>query len=236
MHWKHCGLAVIFFSFGLTQAARAGSYDDFIQALRNDQVVVLHQLQLRQFDFNTPDENGVSPLMVALRSNSLRVAEFLIRQPQMDLDAVNASDENALMFAALHGNMGILRQLLHKGAEPNKPGWTPLHYAASNNHPISVEVIEMLLDYNAYIDAESPNQTTPLMMAARYGYPATVKLLLEAGADVSLHNEKGLTAVDFAQASHRTEVVQMLRAWNASQALLPTTAVPHVPVTTTTEQ
>lgn len=37
------------------------------------------------------------------------------------------------------------------------------------------------------------------MMAAFYGTPSAVKLLLEAGADPSLRNEKDLTAIDFAQ-------------------------------------
>jgi len=39
----------------------------------------------------------------------------------------------------------------------------------------------LLLDEHAYIDAASPNGTTPLMMAAHYGTPSAVKLLLEAG-------------------------------------------------------
>ena len=59
--------------------------------------------------------------------------------------------------------------------------------------------MELLLENHAYIDAESPNGTTPLMMAAHYGTPAAVKLLLEAGADPTLKNQLGLTAIDFAR-------------------------------------
>ena len=85
--------------------------------------------------------------------------------------------------------------LISRDADVNKPGWTPLHYAATGGH---MEIVQLLLDHDAYIDAESPNGTTPLMMAARYGNVATAQLLLDAGADATLRNGIGLSAVDFA--------------------------------------
>ncbi len=65
---------------------------------------------------------------------------------------------------------------------------------------------------HAYIDAESPNKTTPLMMAALYGSPASVKLLLEAGADPWRRNELGLTAIDFAPRASRQNSAEMIAA------------------------
>jgi ankyrin repeat protein len=62
-----------------------------------------------------------------------------------------------------------------------------------------------LLENYAYIDAQSPNGSTPLMMAAQYGTEATVKLLLEAGADPMLRNDLGLSAIDFAQRAERAD-------------------------------
>ena len=53
--------------------------------------------------------------------------------------------------------------------------WSPDelgHYAASAGN---IPIIAMLIENSAYIDAESPNGTTPLMMAAMYGTPAAVK-------------------------------------------------------------
>jgi uncharacterized protein len=91
----------------------------------------------------------------------------------------------------------------------NKTGWTPLHYAATGGH---VEIIQILLDEYAYIDAESPNKSTPLMMAAKYGTPAAVKLLLESGADPTLRNELGLSAIDFAQQGNRRDSAEMIAA------------------------
>jgi ankyrin repeat protein len=68
----------------------------------------------------------------------------------------------------------------------------------------------LLLEHHAYIDAASPNDTTPLMMAARYGNAQTVKLLIDAGADVTLRNKQGMTARDFARAAERQDVVDLI--------------------------
>jgi ankyrin repeat protein len=78
-----------------------------------------------------------------------------------------------------------------------------LHYAATGGQ---VALIQLLLEHHAYIDAESPNGTTPLMMAAQYGTLAAVKALLQAGADPTLKNQLGLTAEDFAIQAGRQDV------------------------------
>ncbi|NCN96707.1 MAG: ankyrin repeat domain-containing protein [Rhodoferax sp.] len=75
-----------------------------------------------------------------------------------------------------------------------------------------MEVIQLLLDENAYIDAASPNGTTPLMMAAHYGSESALKLLLEAGADPLLKNDQGLTAFDFANSASRKASAALISA------------------------
>jgi ankyrin repeat protein len=121
------------------------------------------------------------------------------------------------MLAALKGHQALAEKLIKKGADVNKTGWTPLHYAASNGH---VAIISLLLENSAYIDAESPNGTTPLMMAAMYGTPAAVKLLLDEGADPQLKNQQGLTALQFAERANRPDSTELIAA--AMRAKRPT--------------
>jgi ankyrin repeat protein len=97
-----------------------------------------------------------------------------------------------------------------RDADVNKTGWTPLHYAATGAQPQQPEIIALLLEHHAFIDAASPNGTTPLMMAAHYGTRESVLLLLQEGADPSLKNQLGLSAADFALRVSRKDIADLM--------------------------
>ena len=137
------------------------------------------------------------------------MADVLIRWPGTNVEFRTAKDESPLMLASLRGHLDLDRKLIDRGADVNKTGWAPLHYAATSGH---VEIMELLLENHAYIDAESPNGTTPLMMAALYGSPASVKLLLDSGADAVLRNQLGMTAIDFANKANRRDSAELIAA------------------------
>jgi ankyrin repeat protein len=193
--------------------AFAGSYDDFFIALKQDRPGAVRELLQRGFDPNSPNPDGLDALYVALRDDSLKSAEVLIDWPKTNVDVRSAKDETPLMIASLRGQAEIVRKLIARGADVNKTGWTPLHYAATSGH---VEIMQILLAENAYIDAESPNGSTPLMMAARYGSDAAVKFLLDAGADPTVKNQLRMTAADFANSVSRQDVARLLN--QAAQA------------------
>ena len=206
-HFKKLAYLLVSLSFF---SVHAGSYDDFFEAIHRDNVAQLTSLLQRGFDPNTVDPAGVPGLLLAVKLDSLNVAEALIRWPQTKAEVRNAADESPLMLAALAGNERLCRMLIEKEADVNKPGWTPLHYAATKGQ---LAVMTMLLDEYAYIDAASPNSTTPLMMAAHYGTPEAVKLLLEAGADPLLKNDLGLNALDFANKANREDSAEIISAF-----------------------
>lgn len=188
-------------------AAHAGAYEDFFQAVRQDDADAVQALLARGFDPNTLDSQGRSGLFLALGAHSLKVAQALLDSPKINVETRDRQDESPLMMAALKGELAMVQELIAKGADINKPGWTPLHYAATGGHD---DIVSLLLEHSAYIDAASPNGTTPLMMAAYYGTTATVRTLLEQGADPALKNEQGLTAIDFAQRGHRPDAVELI--------------------------
>lgn len=191
----------------------ANSFDDFFSAAMQDNESAVIALALRGFDLNTRNEKGEHALFLALRGGSLKVADFLLAQAGVDVEARNPQGESPLMVAALKGHLTQAQRLIERRAEVNKPGWAPLHYAATNAGPESMPMVRLLLEHHAYIDAESPNRSTPLMMAAHYGSPSVVKLLLEEGADPLLKNEQGLTAIDFANRTARVESARIIAAF-----------------------
>lgn len=206
---------------GLASAGvHANSFDVFFRAIAADSPQTLQSLAQRGFDLNTRNEKSEPPLVLALRLDALKVVDFLLTRPDVDVEARNAHDESPLMLAALKGRAAQVAALIRRGAHVNKTGWAPLHYAASHTSEAAAEVVRLLLEHHAYIDAASPNGSTPLMMAAMYGHTSVVGQLLEAGADATLKNEQGLTAMDFAQRAGRTaeadRIARSIRSRNAT--------------------
>ena len=193
----------------------AGSYEDFFQATQRDQVQVVSNLLSRGFDPNTVNVNAEPAIFDAWDHGALKVLESLIRHPSTKLNVKNSHGESLLMLVCLKGNLKFSQLLIERQADINHPGWTPLHYAATNGN---TKIVKMLLDESAYIDAESPNGTTPLMMAARYGSPEAVQLLIKEGADIHLKNQLGLSALNFAKDGGRPDSIKFIEAALAQSA------------------
>lgn len=208
---KHC----LFVNFSLCVvivliplAGVAGAYDDFFRAVKTNNASQIKTLLARGLDPNLIEpERGDTGLILSLQEDSMEVFKVLLDSPGIDLEIKARNGNTALMIASFKGNKHAVKALLMRGAQVNKPGWTALHYATAigNN-----EIVEMLLEKSAYIDAESPNKTTPIMMAARGGHIYTVKLLLDNGADATLKNALNMTAIDFARAKNHKDIVEGL--------------------------
>jgi ankyrin repeat protein len=211
---KHFKKIVYLYVFTGFVSASAGSYEDFFGAIRQDDDRTVKSLLSRGFDANTRDPKGFHGLFLAVREPAPKVAIALIDWPKTDVEPRTAQDESPLMIASLRGETGLVTRLIERGADVNKPGWTPLHYAATNGH---LAIMRLLLEKYAYIDAAAPNGSTPLMMAAQFGSPDAVKLLLEEGADPLLKNPRGQSAIDFANLAQRKEAAELIAAFVRSR-------------------
>jgi uncharacterized protein len=120
----------------------------------------------------------------------------------LDPNARDAAGYTPLIFAVRAGNAPLIRLLTKRGADPNLPdaavnSWTPLLHAVHKEQPESVTA---LLDAGANANGTDASGTTPLMMAAGYGYTEIVKILLAHGANPRLAMRDGVTAIDLARA------------------------------------
>ncbi len=193
-----------------TQPGAATTVDDLFSAASIDNLRdVRRVIQDHVIDPKVTDLRGDTVLIVAIRNDATRVIDFLIADKSTDVDATNVSNETAMMIAAYRNKREVVEKLIARGAEVNRTGWTALHYAASVD---ARDIVGMLLEHAAYVDAESPNKTTPLMMAARGGFDALCHQLVEAGADPTPINQRDLTAADFAKRANNGELAQWLDA------------------------
>ena len=118
------------------------------------------------------------------------------------------------MWEAAAGNdVALVLKLLKQGAElewrdPGHYGKTALAYACRCG---SYEAAEALCAHGAELDARSNYQTTPLMLATNQGKTKICEMLLALGADPSLKNKDGETALAKARACNKPECVALLQ-------------------------
>ncbi|MCF6130655.1 ankyrin repeat domain-containing protein [Flavobacterium wongokense] len=70
--------------------------------------------------------------------------------------------------------------------------------------------VKKFVEYGADVN-EMVNGLTPLMFAARYNKVEIIKYLLEKGADKKLKDERGNTAMQYAENSKSMEALEFLK-------------------------
>jgi len=155
-----------------------------------------------------------TPLMIAVKQNDMQMVDLLLSlKANMETIAGSPNKESALHIAASSNNLPMVRRLLDAGCNPNisrsdvKGTWTPLHEASLHG---SNEVIELLLDRGANIEAETATQATPLALASRHYKVAATRCLLSRGANVNTQDKAGSTPIIQACLVGATSVAKLL--------------------------
>ena len=200
-------------------------------AAYRDDLSKVDQLIRSGANVNAVNDIGVTPLWAASLNGSVPVVKRLL-DAGANPNAPLLSGESPLMAASRAGQQAAVDALIAKGANPNgrgPRGQTALMWAVAQKH---ADVVKLLLAGGADVHARTDTWTqmmavpphglpeynrmiphgadTALMFAARVGDAASVRLLVEAGANVNDHDAWGVSATTLAAFSGYGDVARYL--------------------------
>jgi ankyrin repeat protein len=131
----------------------------------------------------------------------------------LPIDGFDSLDQTPLIAAVSQNQVECVKQLIARGADVNladHAGWSPLIHAAyfgSGN-----ELLGLLIDKGANIDAQNNRGLTALYLASAAGHEPQVQLLLAHNASTTLATQSGYTPVRVAQLRGLSRIVELLEA------------------------
>ena len=143
------------------------------------------------------------------------------------VDAVDRDGNTALMWAAWNGTKWAVEMLLSKGASVNlasKRATTALMWAASVSGPFGtgqIEIVNLLLDRGAAIDARDIQGRTALLGACDRQFESSaplVQLLLKKGASIEVADLSGNTPLLAAARLGHVDTLKVLLEAGANTA------------------
>ena len=182
--------------------------------------------------------DGQSPVLLAAYRRRMDILGALLeRQPALDaFEATAAGLQSTVEFhvemspalletyaddgftllhlAAFFGHEGVARVLLNAGAPVdaitrNDLENTPLHAAAAGRH---FEVCELLIAYDAPVNALQHGGFTPLHQAAQHGDMKLAIMLVANDADPAIETDEGKSAADLAYEFEHDDLAAYLRS------------------------
>ncbi|WP_419241878.1 ankyrin repeat domain-containing protein [Cardinium endosymbiont of Nabis limbatus] len=174
-------------------------------------------------DLTIQDERGKTPLEVAKQAKNKKAIVLLEAAVMMEQKHPMEDGFTPLHKAVGKRDIQLVKKLIAEGARVNKPDQShlrlrPLHLAALINN---VEIMEILIDHGAYVDAQDGSGSTPIFHAIFNNYAEAVAKLIEKGADIDLrqrHNGHTLLeeitqnmAKQFPD-KHFTKIIKLIQA------------------------
>lgn len=223
-------------------ATKTGRTALFVATMSDNSAPIVRLLMAKGADPKVVDAFRTTTVMAAAIGNDLETMRLML-DAGVDANAASATNLTPLVVASYHGNAAAAKLLLSKGAKVNvvaaKP--TPFPFDSPKSGPIAIgdvtplmaaastdsfELVKLLVDAGADVNAKDSRKMTPLMFAVATNRqdPAIIRLLLDRGADVSAQSNVGETAADWARKLGTPAGMQLLKV---ARATSPAAAAPQ---------
>ncbi len=148
-------------------------------------------------DVNAKDQNGASVLNYASYWGLKDIVILLMNKGAVVKEDISKYKYTPLQMAVMGNNVDIAKILIDNGVVANSEAGVPSILIATGRQYL--EMTKLLLDSGADPNTRHPlNNNTSLHSAAAAGNVELIKLFLSAGADVSLKNNQGKSALRIA--------------------------------------
>jgi ankyrin repeat protein len=164
-------------------------------------------------DVGVVNKRGETALSAAAFNADAELASLLLAHKARP-DTVDVTGKGVMVYAAARGAAPIVAMLLDAGVDPNaryRADLTALMWAAG--HPditradAALRTVELLLSRGAKVGLVDDRGRDALMIAAGLGHGAIAQALLDAGADRTLRDKTGKSAIDLATAPEVKAVI-----------------------------
>lgn len=167
-----------------------------VAALTGNLAVLQELVTKARLPIDCRDRENSTALLLSCARGHYSCAEFLLSNGA-DPNARRKTGASPLYFAASYHHTRIIELLLNKYKAivdlPTFDGSTPLHVACEHGF---ADVVRLLIENQANINAKMNDGTTSLMLACQNGHLPVVELLLSTGqCNVIVQRLDGVTAL-----------------------------------------
>ena len=151
-------------------------------------------------DVNVREVDRLTPLHVAARYGRIDVLRVLLEHC---VSGVTDDGRRTVFHEYVDARDSEDKTPLHSVSE--SPYWADPNFAPSLSN-----IVRLLLEYGADVNARRNDSFTPLHVAARYGRVELARILLEHGANVAAEDEDSKTASEYASEMGHKEITKLL--------------------------
>ena len=151
-------------------------------------------------------------LFSSVKYGMIHVVVDILKNHQDLANEIDVQGNTCMHWAARKGDREMLQILTNAGAAVDQPNVTeskmmPIHWAASDG---KIASLRFLLERRVDINAQDANGCTPLVIAVQHNQLDCVVYLIKNGADTTLRDENGDSALHWAAYKGYVEMVGLL--------------------------